>query len=102
MQDTTSTKPITELEFEQRVKNGEKLWILDDLVLDLSEYAEWHPGGRFLIDRTVGRDISKFFYGSYALDGNTGDPKVGNERHIHSNIARKSMQNTIVGTLVRN
>lgn len=97
----TSGKPITEKQFEERILNGEKLWILDDLVLDLSRYADYHPGGKFLIERTVGRDISKFFYGSYALDGNSGNPKVDNERHAHSNIARKIIPELIVGTLVR-
>ena len=27
----------------------------------------FHPGGRFMINKTVGRDISKFFYGGYQL-----------------------------------
>ena len=70
---------ITEMEFEERVKNGEKLWILDDLVLDLSEYQEEHPGGKFLIEYNMGRDISKFFYGGHALDGNRGPPKAASE-----------------------
>jgi len=56
-------------EFKKRVfEHGEQLCILDDLVLDVKEYMENHPGGRFLISHTVGTDISKFFYGGYALD----------------------------------
>jgi len=46
------------------------------MVLDLSEYAKHHPGGSFTIERTVGRDISKFFYGSCSLDSNSNDPKA--------------------------
>ena len=96
-----SSEVITEKQFEMRIKAGEKLWILDDLVLDLSEYAQCHPGGTFLIERTIGRDISKFFYGSYALDGNNGNPKVTNEKHTHSNIARKIIKDLVVGHLVK-
>ena len=32
------TVSMTEAEFEEKIKNGEKLWILDDLVLDLKDY----------------------------------------------------------------
>lgn len=65
---------ITEEEFEERVKLGEKLVILDDMVLDISTFAYCHPGGDFLINHNIGRDVSKFFYGSYALDGNHNNP----------------------------
>jgi len=41
----------------------------------MSSYAFQHPGGAFLLEYNVGRDISKFFYGGYALDGNSSDPK---------------------------
>ena len=94
-------KIMTESEFESRIKDGEKLWILDDLVLDLSEYAKYHPGGKFIIDRTVGRDITKFFYGSYTLDGNTSIPGSKNERCVHSNMARKIVNGLIVANLER-
>lgn len=62
--------------------------ILDDLVLDVGKYAEFHPGGTFLIEQTVGRDVSKFFHGGHALDGNSSDPKVTTERYSHTNVAR--------------
>ena len=62
---------------------------MDNLVLDLSTYASSHPGGAFTINYLVGRDISKFFYGSYALDGNQNGPGHETSAHTHSNIARK-------------
>ena len=37
-------------EFEDKVKDGEQLCILDDLVLDLTEYRHRHPGGAFLLE----------------------------------------------------
>jgi cytochrome b involved in lipid metabolism len=45
------------------------------MVIDIAPYASAHPGGSFLLQYNVGRDISKFFYGGHALDGNGSDPK---------------------------
>ena len=83
-------KTMTIKEFEENIKKGEKLWILDNLILDLSEYSKKHPGGQFVMDRTVGKDVSKFFYGGYSLDSNQNVVKSGSA-HIwnHTNIARK-------------
>ena len=47
---------------------GEKLVILDDMVLDMSSYAMNHPGGNFSIEHNIGRDVSKFFYGGNSLE----------------------------------
>jgi len=40
---------ISEAEFNIRVRKGENLCILDNLVLDLTNYVHQHPGGAFLI-----------------------------------------------------
>ena len=61
-------KIISHDEFEQRIVAGEKLVILEDMVLDISTFAYCHPGGAFLLEHNIGNDISKFFYGAYALD----------------------------------
>lgn len=90
---------MTEEEFEKRVKNGEKLVVLDNMVLDIGGYAYAHPGGAHLINYNVGRDISKFIYGSYALCGNSNDPKAKTDRHTHSNVARKVANNHAIATL---
>jgi len=83
-----SGKTMTVQEFEQRVKSGEQLCILDDLVLDVGDYGRYHPGGSFLTEYTVGRDVSKFFYGGHALDGNSNRPEDQTPRAYHTNIAR--------------
>ena len=90
---------MSEDEFEKRVKEGQKLVVLDNMVLDIGGYAYAHPGGAFLINYNVGRDISKFIYGSYALFGNGNDPKKATERHAHSNIARKIANRHAIATL---
>lgn len=86
---------MKEEEFEERIKRGEKLCILDDLVLDISGYDTNHPGGAFLIRSVVGRDISKFFYGGYALDSK------GNDRYNHSNVAKEIVNRLAVAVLVQ-
>ena len=70
------------------------------MVLNLSNFSHHHPGGKFVLDQTAGRDISKFFYGGYALDGNIG-LKAGekNLAYAHSNIARKIAFSHIVGVI---
>lgn len=45
--------------------------------------------------------MSKFFYGSYALDNNNPKPGQRNDRHAHSNIARKWANKLAVAALVR-
>jgi hypothetical protein len=54
-------------EFQRRVDGGEDLVILDDLVLNVANFKNSHPGGKFLLQHNIGRDISKFFYGGYVL-----------------------------------
>lgn len=48
---------------------------------------EYHPGGRFVINQSVGKDISKFFYGGYSLEGNLNGGIA--DGHNHSYYARR-------------
>lgn len=59
---------VTHHEFLEKIKKGEKLVILDDMVVDISGFLLTHPGGRFALQHNIGRDISKFFYGGYTLE----------------------------------
>jgi cytochrome b involved in lipid metabolism len=70
-------------EFNQRCACGAQLILLDNLVLKVDEFASAHPGGKFLIQHNVGRDISKFFFGGYSLENY---PSA--KGHNHSNFAR--------------
>lgn len=74
---------ISEEEFRGKIKKGEKLVILDDMVLNVEKFMPNHPGGKFLIEKNIGRDISKYFYGGYSLENQDRVPP-----HKHSNIAR--------------
>jgi hypothetical protein len=77
---------MSSAEFQEAIANGRKLVILDELVLDVGKFTEQHPGGRFVLQHNVGRDISKFFYGGYCLEDNMGPtPSQG---HAHSTFAK--------------
>jgi hypothetical protein len=89
---------ITLDEFESRIVDGEKLVILEDMILDISTFAYAHPGGAFLLEHNIGSDVTKFFYGAYALDQNSNAMGDSNT-HVHSNIARKIAIKHVIGIL---
>ena len=79
---------MSKTEFDKAIADGRKLVILDELVLDVGKFVDQHPGGRFVLNHNIGRDVSKFFYGGYSLEGNIGgrNPAKG---YAHSTFARK-------------
>lgn len=60
-------KQMTAAEVAAEVKTGRNLVLMDNLVLDFTDYKYFHPGGKFVLTKCIGRDISKFFYGGYTL-----------------------------------
>jgi hypothetical protein len=85
---------ISRQEFDEMIARGEKLVLLDDMVLDVRKFRSEHPGGQFLIDFHIGRDVSKFFYGGYVLENQSGMSP-----YTHSNVARAIVNTMIVGKL---
>lgn len=66
------------------------------MVLNVTEYVNQHPGGKFVLKINVGRDISKFFYGGYCLEDNLGPaPARG---YNHSNYAKLICDSLVVAT----
>jgi Cytochrome b5-like Heme/Steroid binding domain len=86
---------IPRAEFDQRVNLGENLVLLDDLVLDVTRFKSEHPGGQFLLQFHLGRDVSKFFYGGYVLENESGM-----KPYTHSNVARTVVNSLAIGKLV--
>jgi cytochrome b involved in lipid metabolism len=41
---------------------------MNDLILDVKHYQFIHPGGQFLVEKNVGRDIGKYFDGGYQME----------------------------------
>lgn len=96
---TKDLEAITLEQFNHKlIKESKALVLLDNLVLDVTDYMDNHPGGKFLLEHNIGRDISKFFYGGYALDNN--DVKGGSMVHTHSNMARLQVSTLIIGKLI--
>lgn len=67
-------------EFHEWIKSGKRLVVLDNLVLDLGRFSMIHPGGKFALERTIGRDLSKFFYGGFHILSELGSQPP----HAHS------------------
>lgn len=42
--------------------------MLDNLVLDVTNFFDEHPGGKFSLEHNIGKDVSKFFHGGYSLE----------------------------------
>ena len=68
--------------------------ILDEWVLDATDFAHEHPGGHFMLNRMNGKDISKYFHGGYNLE-----PTRDGWNNAHSNYARKIVNSLIIGRL---
>lgn len=53
------------------------------------------------MEHNIGRDISKFFHGGYAMSGNTSDPSDIVSRIQHTNFSRWIASELAVGRLVK-
>lgn len=56
-------KYISSKEFHNMLKQGMKLVVLDDSIVNVEHYMFQHPGGEEAFSLNIGREISKFFYG---------------------------------------
>ncbi len=83
-------------EFNDQINQGRKLVILDHMVLDVEQFINQHPGGRFVLMHNIGRDVSKFFHGGYSLEDNMGrKPAQG---YMHSSLARMVVNDLAIAT----
>ena len=73
--------------------NEERCYLLlNDTLVDVTDYMWEHPGGKFLLKFYRGKDITGQFYGS---------PVLGKDsQHIHSNYARLILSTLIIGKLL--
>lgn len=68
LKDVKTNKSMTVEEFQTAAFDKKKhMVILDNYVLDMGDYHEIHPGGKFVFQKNYGRDVSKYFYGAYML-----------------------------------
>ena len=57
-------------------------------------YDRLHPGGKFVLNRNVGRDISKFFYGGYSMVNYPGSKPFS-----HPHTALEIAESLVVGVM---
>ena len=91
---------FTMKKIEQMIKKEhQRLCYLENLVIDLKDFGELHPGGRFVLTKNIGRDISKFFYGGYSMINNPQGFNNNTHLHVHSYQAFKMVQEMVIGTI---
>ena len=66
------------------------------MVLDVEQFINQHPGGRFVLLHNIGRDVSKFFHGGYSLEGNMG--RTPAQGYMHSSLARMVVNDLAIST----
>ena len=74
---------------------GENLVILENFVVDFGDYAQFHPGGKFLLEKNRGRDITKYYYGGAAMLNSEDNANL----HRHSYQADTQVAQMIIGHL---
>lgn len=61
-------KEMTVEEFKKRCYDkNHRLSIIDNMVVNIGDFEQFHPGGIFQLKKNYGRDITKFFNGAYKL-----------------------------------
>lgn len=85
---------MTPKEFDSLVQKGHYLLILDNVVIDIERWIDYHPGGSFYLNNNIGKDITKFFNGGYLVDGNMGGKPA--QGHKHSNAARLTVNSLAI------
>ncbi len=65
-------------------------WVqLGNGIYDLTDWV--HPGGNFIIEACIGREVGRYFYGNYSLEGTSRKP------HKHSQLAFSQVQKFYIG-----
>jgi len=73
---------------------GMKWAMLDNKVFEFKNFN--HPGGNFMMDKIIGREVGRFLYGAYGLE-----IPEGTKQHSHSILALRVIQDNFIGTIRR-
>lgn len=86
---------ITVDEFKIMVTGGKQnIVLIENNVIDLKEWEQYHPGGKFVLQKNLGRDITKYWYGGYQMVEHWR-----NKKHKHSYMATQIANSLIVAQL---
>lgn len=83
---------ITQLQLNTMVRNGRKLVLFNNFILDVESFMDEHPGTRFVIAENIGSDIGKYFYGAYSVEADVAP-------HTHSSYASTLITKLTIGKL---
>jgi len=88
---------IKEFNSSTRIKADKKTsaqkWVVfDDLVIDLDGYLNSHPGGRFILEASIGSEVTRFFRGQALYSKHVAN-------HTHSKYALNILHSNAVGIL---
>lgn len=56
--------------------------LIENNVIELKDWDQFHPGGKFVLHKNFGRDVTKYWYGGYQMIDHYRD-----RRHSHSFMA---------------
>ncbi|KAA0148386.1 hypothetical protein FNF29_06773 [Cafeteria roenbergensis] len=87
-----SHQSLTMHDVKMAVRAGNKWVLLDGWVFDVSNFIFNHPGGAYLIDKSIGTDIGQFFFGRDAFSEIVG-------KRVHSQRAHNLLRSMCVGVL---
>ena len=92
-------RTYTAEEVARLASNGADLLIVDGLVVDFSAFT--HPGGRSVLTRHAGEDVSDMFRGIAGTRSSSHKPMahMGSDAHAHSAAAFSMLTRLAVGTI---
>ena len=93
-------RTYTAEEVARLASNGADLLICDGLVVDFSAFT--HPGGRSVLTRHAGEDVSDMFRGIAGTRTSSHKPMahMGSDAHAHSAAAFSMLTRLAVGTMM--
>ena len=78
------------IEVLEKILGGKKWVFLDHYILDISGFMQNHPGGAYMLQRSVGQDVGKYLNGCSSADFQVNP-------YYHSQPARNLINHLIIG-----
>ena len=82
----------SQLQLNKMIREGRKLVLFNDYIVDVESFLDEHPGTRFVLTENLGREVGKYFYGAYAVEHDMPS-------HTHSSYAASIIEKLTIGKL---
>ncbi|CAG8663617.1 4652_t:CDS:10 [Rhizophagus irregularis] len=70
-------------EFNQRVIRGMKLVIVGNMIFDISKWIKYHPGGAKILQRVIGTNITRDFFGNNNNSSDQSESNFGDDEYVY-------------------